>query len=123
MRRRIFNRLTLLVCVAHLVFLAGLSQMSEGGRTYWMKWRLDGLSTLNQVAWPGTDIALGPLVVLAPAVVPALWLVLFLATLTRRLLLIQRLRHGRCPVCGYDLRATSGRCPECGTPEVEGTEA
>ena len=28
-------------------------------------------------------------------------------------------RTGRCPACGYDLRASPGRCPECGTiPEV-----
>ena len=30
---------------------------------------------------------------------------------------LRRRRHahsGRCPACGYDLRATPGRCPECG---------
>ena len=32
------------------------------------------------------------------------------AALARR-----RRRAGRCPACGYDLRASGGRCPECGT--------
>ena len=26
----------------------------------------------------------------------------------------QRHAAGRCPACGYDLRASKGRCPECG---------
>lgn len=28
----------------------------------------------------------------------------------------RRVRSGRCPACGYDLRQSTGRCPECGTP-------
>ena len=31
----------------------------------------------------------------------------------------KRQRLGRCPTCGYDLRATPGRCPECGTVTAE----
>jgi hypothetical protein len=38
-----------------------------------------------------------------------LWRFLRLTRLMRR-----RRRQGRCPACGYDLRATPGRCPECG---------
>jgi len=54
-------------------------------------------------------------------VIPDWFLVLIFAA-PAALLLRRRPRgpHGRCRVCGYDLRATPNRCPECGT-EVAGT--
>jgi hypothetical protein len=53
-------------------------------------------------------------------VVVPLWLPLFITSLPPALWLLRVRRRsrrrlwGRCPRCGYDLRATPDRCPECG---------
>jgi len=50
-------------------------------------------------------------VALLAAVVPSLWARRELARLVRQ----SRRDSGRCPQCGYDLRASPDRCPECGS--------
>jgi hypothetical protein len=48
------------------------------------------------------------------AILPTLWLLRVSKHARKR----WRARHGLCPSCGYDLRASVGRCPECGTAIV-----
>jgi hypothetical protein len=70
-----------------------------------------------EVAWtPGragraASIPTGWLLALA-ALPPAGWI-------RRRVRRAVRRARGRCPDCGYDLRASPGRCPECGTAAAE----
>jgi hypothetical protein len=52
------------------------------------------------------------------------WFLLILTLILPALMLCSRHRRpksqsGRCPNCGYDLRATPNRCPECGiAPDI-----
>ena len=49
------------------------------------------------------------------AVMPAAWSARTLRAIWRSRSERRRRSLGRCPACGYDLRASPGRCPECGT--------
>jgi hypothetical protein len=81
----------------------------------WSRQRL-GLATAHGLA-PGPDDQQHPYRLLrvpywALLAIGLLPLALMSARAARRW---RRRRAGRCPTCGYDLRATPGICPECGT--------
>ena len=48
------------------------------------------------------------------ALLPAYWLLTY-----RKRGRQDRIKHGLCPTCGYDLRASPDACPECGAVAVE----
>ena len=91
------------------------------------EWMLEDYSHsgLGFVARRGLESILYPDGTLATAIVTTVaipyWAIalLFSVMPTKYLIVrVKRLRRERkncCPMCGYDLRATSDRCPECGT--------
>lgn len=93
---------------------ADVRGLSRDRTTYGFSWhetrRIQGVSgTFVRRYWQRS----APLwfIAVVGGIVPTLWLLTFLHTLRRK----AHLRAGRCPVCGYDLRASKDRCPECGT--------
>lgn len=85
-----------------------------GGTPVWADGRRDwggrGLQFLRHdqmTSWQWRVWVPLPYLAAALAPMPAWWLLGRRRDLRRR-------KQGRCPACGYDMRATRGRCPECG---------
>jgi len=88
-----------------------------GSRT--RDWRLAGFAWIEGDAREGAFYPGEPRVPYRAVVVPWWFIVVFfaafpLARLASRLRRGRMNADGRCPSCGYDLRATPDRCPECG---------
>ena len=107
-------------------------------QTYPWEWRSEGQTRGFEPAYPPARTLLGlgwrtrywprrdpPLVTMTNiAVVIPYWQIALIgaALPTGRMVSWARRRRyapGRCPACGYDLRATPDRCPECGASPVQ----
>jgi hypothetical protein len=103
------------LCVAFLVLSAGGEDrpivVLPVGRAVSLYVHRNG-RVLVSGAWTQYLDAPAWLVIAFLAVTPLVWL---LARDRRSARAQHRTDAGRCPACGYDLRATPDRCPECGT--------
>ena len=82
-----------------------------------MGWKVRGYHGLGVLWWPSYTFAPTYWTVHIPLWMPTLLFAIsfpYVYFPLRRHR--QRLQHGLCLACGYDLRATRGRCPECGMP-------
>ena len=123
MKRRLLNLLTSLLLAAAAVLFAWGLLYQKFHTAGWPGVVRIGIVTLTpdsvsvQLA-PGNRMSAAPL-----------WAIAVLLGVTPKLAedlkkkwRDRRRSEGRCPSCGYDLRATPGRCPECGTVPAAVTE-
>jgi hypothetical protein len=79
----------------------------------WIRWNCAGIQYVSTVLPDSYETLISirwPYIVAFALCLPA-WKALAIAHNRRR---AARVRHGLCPTCGYDLRATPNQCPECG---------